>query len=210
MTDIGGQDQLISRDIEPLFFGKTASGVPPIDWEYAQEISAALLKGRYYFAYRGEGSEGIDKVAVYSLENQAWFFYDRDTTSLYYDEEDDIFLLGDSTGDIQSIELPSGSDDVTTTVQTPNYFGQSQFSRKMFSYLRIDAKVDPDETLTVTLLVDSVDRHSFTLTGSRSRTLRRLPSGLLGYTWALKFEITGKGNTEIYGGVISWMPMEFQ
>lgn len=208
ITDFSGPDQLLSRDIESLFFGRASQGYLPIDWQAAESMRSEFFKGRYYLTYKNTQSDLIDNVAVYSLETQGWYFYEKNIYSLTYDDLSDTFYAGSFLGQIDKIEDPDGKNSVDATLQTGEMYGEDRYQRKLFTYLRIDAKVDPTATLSVDLLIDGTSVRTYSITGNRSRRLLRAPPATRGYVWALKF--TASGIAEIYGGRVSWMPLAIQ
>jgi hypothetical protein len=215
LTTFEGPDQLISNQIESLFVGRTEGQIAPVDWNVPEKFSAAFFKNRYYFAYQPTDAGVPNRIVVYSLETGGWYFYARDATALYYDEENDIFYIGTADGGVQSFEAFNANSDeaaFTATLITRYQDGQNIYQQKLFTYYNVDVDIPSTDTVTVNLLVDGVSRHSVTIQGpvSRSRRLRRLPAGILGEVWGLKFEVTGGGQTEIHGARLVWIARETQ
>lgn len=228
VTDFNGPDSSISADIDSIFYGKIVNGISAIDWDYAEQIRASYFKGRYFLSYKGVDRDLIDRMAIYSFETQGWYFYNLNAYELYYDDIDDIFLLGTSGGYIQGIEENvvlspvssqggGGSAGVNSPtsydieILTPVLFGDNAYIRKLFQYLKIDANVGINDTLTVSLLIDGTTVHTVSITGNRTRRLLRLPRSAMGHTWQLQFlASSAQRATEIYGGMVSWLPLQSQ
>lgn len=208
LTDFLAKDELLSAAIEPLFHGETINDYAPIDWAYATEMCTASYKQRLYFGYRDTAGER--HLAVYSRATGQWYFYGYNAVSLFVEEADDQLTLGNANAEAVIIEDPTVHDDrgdaIACEVWLPERAYEDPFRFKLFQYVQVDAECGRGE-LTGELWLDGVLRHTFTVTGSRTRQLRRLPDKLMGKVWQLRFTYSGIERIAIYQADVLALPL---
>jgi hypothetical protein len=215
-TAQGGQEQLLSAAIQSIFLGNKSNDIPPIDWDKEANIEAGWHRGRYYFSYTSteapndanEGAGDNDITAIYFQDADKWYFWDWGATSYFFDDGEDDFYAGHFNGGVDFFEKVDAFEDrallsfpttITAVMETPDQTGGDIFVRKLFLYLRVDATVVNGDTLTADFLVDGVSKQTYTITGTQSRTLLRIPAGAMGYTWRVKLTYSGSGRGRIHG-----------
>jgi hypothetical protein len=210
-TNLLSQDQELSAEIAPLFYGETVNDMAPINWAAASTFAGAYRKGRYYFAYAdGENTEP-NKLAVLSRTTNKWYFFDHSARSLYMEEgSDETLTAGFADGYVYVLEDgdSDSGDDIAMDVETKDYFGGEPDVRKLFVYARVDAEVPTGSTLLVDLYVDGTLKRTASVTGSRTRVLLPFPEGSMGYTWRLGLRYTGSERVRVYGATSIFLPME--
>jgi hypothetical protein len=89
----GGPEEWISREIDPLFQGKTVNGYLPIDKAAANAWRMTVWENKLYFLYQDTG--GSRQVLVYSILNNFWrhYTFGRAPTMLQ-GEDEDVLLVG--------------------------------------------------------------------------------------------------------------------
>jgi hypothetical protein len=208
LTDFLAKDELLSQAIEPLFYGETLHDYAPIDWAYAGELCTASWKQRLYFGYRDTAGER--NLAVYSRATGQWFFYGFNAVSLFVEEADDQLTMGTANAEAVIIEVPGlrddRGDDITLEVWLPERAFGDAFRYKLFHYVQVDAECHQG-AVTGELWLDGVLRHTFSVTGSRTRQLLRLPDKLLGKVWQLRFSYSGQERIAIYAADVLALPL---
>lgn len=211
LTNFLEPDTELSQAIEPLFYEQHVNGYAPIDWNRASEMAMAEYKNRVYFSYPTVYGENL--VAVYSLETGQWYMFDynADFRALYVEEDVDDFVAGGSSGIVQVLEDAAQSDDngtaIALSLEPATRAGVDQGLLKLFQYMKFDIDAGAD-TVTVQVWVDEVLRHTFTVTGNRLRTLRRLPARLLGHTWRVTITSSAVTPVAVYGLQMAYVPLE--
>lgn len=210
-TNLLSQDQELSGDIAPLFYGETVNDMPPINWAAAATFAGAYRKGRYYFAYASGEATTPNTLAVLSRTTNKWYFFDHPARSLHVEQgEDEALTAGFADGFVYVLE--AGADDAGSDIaldcETKDYFGGEVDVRKLYVWARVDADVPSGETLSVGLFVDDTLKRTATVTGTRTRVLLSYPEGSMGYTWRLRFQYTGSQRVRIYGASTICLPLE--
>lgn len=209
LTDFLAKDELLTAAIEPLFFGETVNGYAPIDWAFANEMCTATYKGRLWWGYRD--TSGERHLAVFSRATGQWYFYSFNPVSLFVEEADDALILGNATSEVRTIEIPGiqddDGDDISCEVWLPERAYGDPFRRKLFLYVQVDAECHTGE-ITGELWLDGALAHTFQVTGSRTRRLTRLPDGLLGRVWQLRFSYAGQERIAIYRADVLALPLQ--
>ena len=192
----------MTQNIAPLFYGERLNDYAPIDWSGVETFSLAEYKRRLYCGYLD--TDGQRNIAVYSQDTGQWYHYRHPVHSLYYDETNDVLMMGGINGVIHVLE--DGDDDVGSAVTLDctlaTRSGGDPFTRKHLTYFRTDIEV-LDGLVFVEVYVDNILMHTVTITGNRDKRLRRLPGELLGYTW--KIRVTGACN--VYGVQVLYTPV---
>ena len=210
-TDLLSQDEELSSDIAPLFYGETVNDMAPINWAAAQTFAAEYRKGRYYFAYASGDATTPDTMAVLSRTTNKWYFFDHPARSLYREEGDDEALVaGFADGFVYIIEEgdSDAGSDIALDCETKDYYGGEPDVRKLFLFARVDADIPSGATLSVDLYVDDTLKRTASVTGSRTRVLLPFPEGSMGYTWRLGFRYTGQQRVRISGATVIMLPLE--
>jgi hypothetical protein len=208
-TFLASPDQGFADKILPLFFGETVNDMLPINWEVASTFSAAIYKDRYYFAYADTQHATPNMVAVYSWSTGNWYHYDMDVRSQFVEEDTDFFLAGGIDGFVYKMENGStdGGSSIALDVETKDFSGDSKDIRKLFLGMKVDTDTG-GATVTVKFYVDDTLEHTTTVsTSSRTKTLLKLPEGVMGYQWRVKFTYTGSTRIRLYGCAALFLPM---
>jgi|GEM_PF-4373313 len=235
LTDFSGTDRPISQDIEPLFYGETVNGYDPVNMEpfigqtldpafppsllfltgkgLPPRMAMAYYNQRLYWSY-GSGTRNYpDSMAVYVPATGKWYFYRMDVSALLSEERFGVLHAGSPYGglfyldrNVRFQEADFLEGPFTASAETATRYGDDPDTQKVFMHLRVDADVRRNPVF-VTVLIDGVDRFQFAVTGRRTRTRHRLPDGLTGQAWALRFtwEQAGsdeKARTSVYGATM--------
>jgi hypothetical protein len=208
LTNFIAADDNLSGEILPLFMGETMNGMSPINWDQALLMSAETYKGRYYLSYAAGASVTPNRVAVFSSDTRKWYFFDHPLRSLFVEEDVDDLTAGGLDGFVYILE--DGSTDAGTNisldVETKDYAGGEESTRKLFRHFRVDADADGD-TLTAVFYVDGTLIRSASVTGTRTKVLLQLPEKTMGYQWRVNFTYTGSKRPRIYGVAAMWLPL---
>lgn len=211
LTTLGSPDMELSGLISGLFAGEMVNDFAPINWDLAEQMSAAYWKRRLYVSFaRLTGSTWLpNTVAVYSFDTSRWYFYDHPLASLLVEEDVDQ-LVGGGVNGFASV-LEAGDLDETTAisldVETKDWTGDNPHGRKLFAYVRFDVDAKGD-TVSADFVVDGSLERTYSLTGTRSRRLLPVPPGVMGYSWRVRFRHSGQARAHIYGVTAFYMPME--
>lgn len=208
LSDMIQEDTPLSGEILPLFQGESVNDFEPINWNRASTISAAAFKRRLYVCYPSGVSQYPDKVMVYSVDTQKWYFYDLPLSSILVEEDEDQLVAGGQDGYVYVLEKGSddAGNDISLDVETRDFWGQNPESRKLFRYFRVDCDCD-DDSVTAKFYVDGEARATKTLTGDRTKVLQALP-GSIGYSWRVRIQYTGMQRPKIYGVTALYLPLE--
>ena len=87
----GGEEEWISRDLDPLFQGETKNGYLPIDWAATSALRLTTWENKLYFLYQDTG--GARQVAVYHLLQKFWLHYTFGRAPSSLQGEDEALLL---------------------------------------------------------------------------------------------------------------------
>lgn len=87
----GGPEEWISRDIDPIFQGKTVHGLAPIDWTAKQAIRLTPWENKIYFLY--QDIDGTRQVLVWSILQKFWRHYTFGRAPALVQGEDETTLL---------------------------------------------------------------------------------------------------------------------
>jgi len=167
-------------------------------------MCATIFRGRYYLSYTSVDSPigENDWTIVMNLENQEFWFWDLGFTHMLFDDVRDRYLGGDKDGGIQQLELPGSMDDngavINVVADTPNLAAGDPLLEKLYLYMKVDAKVHPEDTLTALFHIDDVLHQNTTITGNRTRELIRLPGTGRGFAWRIRLGYSGTHPLEIH------------
>ena len=208
VTNFISPDTPIGEKILPLFMGETVNDLSPINWNAPQTMAAAAYKQRYYLSYPSGSNTTPDKIAIYSRDTQRWYFYDHPMRSLFVEEDVDDLVAGGVDGFVFVLEdgATDAGSNIAMDAETKDYFGDSINTRKLFMYYRVDADA-LSGSITAAFYVDGVLKRTATITGTRTKTLIRIPEGSMGYQWRVKFTHTGSTRVKVYGVTALWLPM---
>ena len=194
-------DTKISQRIQKIFLGNsTAHGTLDLANLSALNTAAAgFFKGRIYLSLP-------DITAVYSLDSQGWYFLEDVHTDFEFNANNGIFYAGLSDGQVYSLERPAANVTETLIAQTADRDGGARYLEKLFLYTAIDYEVSGSDTITAEFIVDGVIAHTYTLSSSRGRGTLRLPGGVTGKTWSMRFTSAFTGRVKIFGVQSTWKP----
>lgn len=203
-TNLVGEDEKFSAEIEPLFNNLTVNDYEPITQGHADRISTAFFKNRIYMSYPSGGRANPDMLAVFSLDTQKWYFWDMAIASLFVEEDDGVLSAGGLDGFAYFLEdgLTDMGNSITMTIETKDIVGESPNVRKLWKAFRLDANADGD-TLTVEPFVDGRSLGTYSITGNREKLIRRL-AATFGYSARLKITYTGKRRPTIHGALLEY------
>lgn len=197
-------ETLLSAKIQNLFLSRSRNGIPAIDFAYEHNMCATIFRGRYYLSYTSVDSPSgqNDWTMVMNLENQEFWFWDLGFTHMLFDDVRDRYLGGDKDGGIQQLERPDSMGDngavINVVADTPNLTAQDPMIEKLFLYMKVDAKVHAEDTLTAIFHIDDVLHHNVEITGNRTRDLIRLPGSGRGFAWRIRLGYSGTHPLEIH------------
>lgn len=208
-TFLASPDAGFADKILPLFFGETVNDMLPINWDAAQTFSAAMYKDRYYFAYADSANTTPNMVAVYSWTTGNWYHYEMPVRSLYVEEDTDFFMAGGVDGFVYKMEngATDGGEAIALECETKDFQGDSKDIRKLFLHLKLDTNT-AGATVTVKFYVDDTLKHTTTVsTSTRQHTLLKLPEGVMGFQWRVKFTYSGSTRIRLYGCGALFLPL---
>jgi len=89
----GGQEEIMSQEIQRLFRGETWNGYSPVNFSFPTAIRLSIHQDTLYFQY--QGTDGSRHVLAYSLLYKFWSDYDFaiDTAYLLPDDDSPIASL---------------------------------------------------------------------------------------------------------------------
>ena len=208
-TNFISEDQRLSAQVDPLFFGETVQDYLPINLAAAHTFAAEVYKQRYYLAYAEQGFSLPNKVAVFSFETKHWYFYDHPVASLLGESDTGLLTAGSMDGLVYILEdgTTDHGADISFEAITKDYFGGSPFQKKLFFSIRLDLDTR-GEDVTVAVYIDGILKRTAAFNSSRSRGRFRLPEGTIGYTWRVKITYTGHQRLAWYGALAQWVPLE--
>lgn len=147
LTD-GGPEQWISREIDPLFNGKTVNGYLPIDLTQEAALRLTIWQNQLFFGYQDTG--GARQVLIFDLLEKFWRHYQFGTPQDGLQGEDETTLLIGSLSAGTTYTLSGLSDAgsaINWRVRTGAISGGSR-EEKLFGDMFVDA--DPQgSTVTV-------------------------------------------------------------
>lgn len=200
-------EQLLSSEIQPLFIGSKAGDVPAIDWANEGNIASAFHRGRYYMSYTStESSDGENDItAIFNINSQSWYFWNRGYNSFLFNDEDNLFFGGQNTVGIMRLEESGVTSDFPTqtaiaaSVVFPDRDAGSVHTKSIFQRFMVDAEVSSSDTLTANFYVDDVLISSKAVSGTRARTFFRLPTSTRGFLWRVELAFSGTNQMKVYG-----------
>ena len=210
VTNFLEPDRELTQAIEPLFYEQTVNDYAPIDWNRANEMALAEYKDRFYFSY--PTTDGNNQLAVFSTDTQQWYFfnYDERYHALYVEEDVDDFIGGGPSGTVAILEdaaaTSDAGNDIVMTLEPATRAGQDRFVTKLFQYIRADVDAK-NGTINLDVYVNDVLVRTYTITGSRTRRLLRLPPNLLGETWRMTLRYTGQEQAAYHGIQMVYIPL---
>ncbi|MGI9298576.1 MAG: hypothetical protein ACR2QC_11875 [Gammaproteobacteria bacterium] len=212
LTNFLERDTPLAQEIESLFYEITVNDYAPIDWSRANEMAMAEYKDRFYFSYPEVG--GGSGMAVFSTDTRKWYFYDygRAYHAMLTEEDVDDLVAGGPSGTVDIIEDAATASDAGTSIamtfEPATRVGRDRFVTKLFQYVRadIDAK---GSVVDISVYVDAALIRTYSISGSRTRRLLRLPSRLLGSEWRMTVSYTGSERIEVYALHMQYMPLRF-
>ena len=195
LTDLN-TDTKISTGIQKLFLGNsTAHG--SVDTSDLSSSACGFFKDKLYVSLS-------NATAIYSFDSRAWVFVPTIYTSYYFDEPTDNFWTGQPNGFVDIIERPEENPGGTFTVQTADIDSGSRYLSKLFLYINIDYEMASGESINLDLIVDEVIKASYTLSGDRGKDFLRVPAGVVGKVFSLKFSGSYTRRFKIFGADIIW------
>jgi hypothetical protein len=95
---IGGPEEWIGREIQPLFEGQTVEGLFPIDKSAPTAIRVTVWENKVYFTY--QDTHGGVQTLVYSILHKFWrhYVFGRQPAGLQGEDEATLLIGGVNTG----------------------------------------------------------------------------------------------------------------
>jgi hypothetical protein len=135
----GGEEDWISRDLDPLFQGQTKNGYLPIDWAAKTAIRLTAWENKLYFLYQDTG--GSRHVAVYHLLQKYWLHYTfgRALATVQGEDESDLLLGGLNSGKTYTHDGLSDDGLAITCLDRTGAFTGGRREEKLFGDQILDA-----------------------------------------------------------------------
>ena len=133
----GGEEDWISREIDPLFRGDTKNGYAPINKAAVSTIRLSIWENKLYFQYTD--TNGAQQIMVYAILHDFWRHYDFGVDPFNVQGQgEDILLIGA----VNATYLHSGTSDnglaIAALFRTPAFNGATR-SEKLFGDMIVDA-----------------------------------------------------------------------
>jgi hypothetical protein len=197
LTNFVEADLEISQSIQALFYGETINELAPIAWNVPEALTMAEYKRRLYFGY--QDTAGARMLAVYSLDTQHWYHYTHPVHRLYADESTDTLLMGDTTGNVWSLEqgTTDGGAAIALDVTLPVRDVGDRFRRKRFGWLGLDLE-SQEAPWQADVLLDGALHYTGAFFGARQRRYVRLPGPCSTQTWQVRLRCLGGTDAACY------------
>jgi len=149
---VGGAEEWLSIDIDPIFRNKVKNGYYPVDFSDLTAIRLEIFENELYFQYRD--TAGDMQVMIYSIPFQFWRHYQfgADPSCFYADEgnDDSVLLIGGmTTGKTYSY---SGTSDDGAAIECSMRTGAIDFGRPRLEKRFGDQTLDYDSPIELTLV----------------------------------------------------------
>ena len=152
----GGDEEWISRDLDPLFQGETRNGYLPIDWTAKTAIRMTCWENKLYLLYQDTG--GARQVAVYHVLQKHWLSYTFGRPLALLQGEDEPTLLLGSLNLGKTYTHEGFSDDglAIACVDRTGAFSANNREEKLIG----DQVVDADTQSTVIAAVNYLNEEA--------------------------------------------------
>ena len=203
-TSFIGTDKELSAKIRPLFEGQTVNSESPINFDVSDTFACEFFGDKFYFSYATTGNTVPNRLAIYSLQTQEWYFTDIAARSLLTEDDTNALQAGYSNGHVYTLESGATDDgsSIALAAQTKDFWVGA---RALFLGMKVDAEAQ--DGITVGFVIDDVEQHSVTLTGSRTKSYLPLPEDAWGNQWRMTFAYTGSRAVRVYGANVFYLPL---
>jgi hypothetical protein len=94
----GGPEEWISRDVDPLFKGKSKNGYLPVSFTAERVLRMTVWESKLYFGYQDTG--GSRQVLVYDILQKFWkhITFGKQSEGFQGDDEDTLIIGGAGSG----------------------------------------------------------------------------------------------------------------
>ncbi|KKL04644.1 hypothetical protein LCGC14_2614000, partial [marine sediment metagenome] len=196
----GINDVELSRDIRPLFEGRTVDGHPPLNRSTGNHVME-FYKGKLYFGYASGSNTEPDRLAVYNVAAGGWAIHTITNRALFYEDDTDIITMGDASGFTKQIEVEGSTDDadsnITVNILTGEVAGNGSNRFKQYRRAHIDLN-SVNENVTLALNLDGIEVETHTVSrNGRGIVRQRLNSGRLGQRGSLRLTYTGQQDIRV-------------
>jgi len=170
---VGGPEDWLSVDIDPLFRGETKNGLLPIDFDELTAIRLEIFENELYFQYKD--TNGDTQVLVYSIPLQFWrqYQFGRTSACFYSDEGNDasVMLIGGATTG-KTYSFSGTSDDglaISCSMRTKAEDYGSPRLEKRLGDQSLDLNSPVDVTVTNYVDYDTVTNVAVTVAATSGR-----------------------------------------
>src|SRR3990172_438266 len=192
LTD-GVNDQWMSRDIDPIFKGRTVDSHPPVNKSGNHVME--FFKNKLYVAYASGTSTEPDHLATFDLLTQGWTIEPMTVRALYGEHDTDLLTRGSTDGFVYEMEDEDATGDASAAISLDVLTGELNPENTAIYARYVQANVDADtqaETVTMTFLLDGSSHDSISLSAAERTIFReKLSSGSVGQRGQLRFVYSG-------------------
>lgn len=216
-TNLIGPDTKLSGKIEKLFDRddqaldqEALDHQEKINFDYAEKISGAFFKGKYFLCYPAGDATEPNRMAVFSFDTEEWTIYSHQGGSLLVEADIDYLTMGGVDSYLYAIEQEATDNDLAISGEalTKNFSGASYNAKNLFLYYKVDADVPDGYSLNARFYIDEELIATREISGSRTNILNELPENSFGVKWRVGVDIDDdKGGTAVYGVAAVFIPL---
>lgn len=176
----GLHSEIISAEIESIFYGQSTLGIDAADMTKVAQFRGVYFDQKYFLAYTKSGSSTNDRILIFDEVVRRWYRWDFNSARVLFVEKINNYLaLGADDGYVyyaeNGLQNVNGTDaNSTATLLTALRDTYGHPGLKMVKDIYPDMDALAATGVSITPVVDNVVKAAVTFATATDRTVRRI------------------------------------
>ena len=176
----GLHSEIISGEIEPVFYGQSTLGIDAFDMTKMAQFRGIYFDHKYFLAYTKSGSAQNDRVLIFDETLKRWYGWDFNSArSLFVEKINNYLALGADDGYVyyaeNGLQNVNGTDtNSTATLLTALRENYGHPGLKLAKDIYPDMDALASTGVSITPVVDGAAKTAVNFATATDRTIRRI------------------------------------
>lgn len=176
----GLHSEIISAELEPIFYGQSTLGIDAVDMTKMTQFRGIYFDQKYFLSYTKSGSSTNDRILIFDEVSKRWYRWDFNSARILSVEKINNYLaLGADDGYVyyaeNGLQNVNGTDaNSTATLLTALRDTYQHPGLKLAKDIYPDMDALAATGVSITPVVDNVVKAAVTFETATDRTVRRI------------------------------------